>query len=85
MKKRKTKQGFYILRRARKSDKTFSYRESIRLAYFELEKRKAYIIKRRGTNNVIYVSQDIEEAKRILLFFNDRKQYKRNHRLKTNR
>lgn len=70
MKIRVKKKGLFIIRRAKKSDKSFHFRESIRLAYFEIEKKKAYIIKKRGTNNVIYVGQCRKEAYRLYSFLN---------------
>lgn len=71
MKIRTKKKGSFIIRRAKKSDKSFNFRESIRLAYFEIEKKKAYIVKKRGVNNVIYVSQNKKEANRLLQFLNN--------------
>ena len=43
MKKRYTKKGEFICRRQKPSDKSFSLKESYRLAYFEVMNRPAYI------------------------------------------
>ena len=70
MKKRYTKKGEFICRRQKSSDKSFSLKESYRLAYFEIMNRPAYIIRKRKINNVIYVGRDKGEANRLLKFFN---------------
>lgn len=70
MKIKTKKKGLFIIRRAKSSDKSFNFRECIRLAYFQLEQKKAYIIKRRGSNNVILVTQNKKEAERLLKFLN---------------
>ena len=58
MKKRNTKKGEFVCRRQKPSDKSFSLKESYRLAYFEVMNRPAYIIRKRKINNVIYVGRD---------------------------
>lgn len=70
MKKRNTEKGEFICRRHKPSDKSFSLKESYRLAYFEIMNRPAYIIRKRKINNVIYVGRDKKEANRLLKFFN---------------
>lgn len=70
MKRRTTKKGEFICRRQKPSDKSFSIRESYRLAYFEIVNRPAYIVRKRKVNNVIYVGRDKREADRLLKFFN---------------
>lgn len=70
MKRRIQKKGKFIFRRLKKSDRTFMLKESYSMAYFEITNRKAYIIKMRGTNNVIYCSQKKQEALRLLNFLN---------------
>lgn len=70
MKKRNTKKGEFVCRRQKPSDKSFSLKESYRLAYFEVMNRPAYIIRKRKINNVIYVGRDKREADRLLKFFN---------------
>lgn len=70
MKRRITKKGKFILRRQKRSDKSFSYRESIRLAYFEMVGKPAYIVRKREVNNVIYVGRDKVEAIRLTDFLN---------------
>ena len=70
MKKKKKKKGEFICRRQKSSDKSFSLKESYRLAYFEIMNRPAYIIRKRKINNVIYVGRDKREANRLLKFFN---------------
>lgn len=70
MKKRNTKKGEFICRRQKPSDKSFSLKESYRLAYFEIMSKPAYIIRKRKINNVIYVGRDKREANRLLGFFN---------------
>lgn len=70
MKKRITKKGDFICRRQKPSDKSFSLKESYRLAYFEIMSKPAYIIRKRKINNVIYVGRDKREANRLLKFFN---------------
>lgn len=70
MKRRIQKKGTFIFRRLKKTDRTFMLRESCRMAYFEITNRKAYIIKKRGTNNVIYCSQNKKEALRLLNYLN---------------
>jgi hypothetical protein len=70
MKKRDTKKGEFICRRQKPSDKSFSLKESYRLAYFEIMSKPAYIIRKRKINNVIYVGRDKREANRLLKFFN---------------
>lgn len=70
MKKRNTKKGEFICRRQKPSDKSFSLKESYRLAYFEIMNRPAYIIRKRKINNAIYVGRDEREANRLLKFFN---------------
>lgn len=73
MKRRTNKKGEFILRRQKPSDKSFSYRESIRLAYFEMIRKPAYIIRKRKVNNVIYVGRDRHEANRLVHFLNNRR------------
>lgn len=70
MKIKTKKKGLFIIRRAKSSDKSFNFRECVRLAYFQLKKKKAYIIKRRGSNNVILVTQNKKDAERLLKFLN---------------
>ena len=70
MKKRNTKKGEFVCRRQKPSDKSFSLKESYRLAYFEVMNRPAYIIRKRKINKVIYVGRDKREADRLLKFFN---------------
>lgn len=70
MKKRITKKGDFICRRQKPSDKSYSLRESYRLAYFEVIGKPAYVIRKRKINNVIYVGRDKKEANRLLKFFN---------------
>ena len=52
MKKRNTKKGEFVCRRQKPSDKSFSLKESYRLAYFEVMNRPAYIIRKRKINRV---------------------------------
>lgn len=73
MKRKTSKKGVFICRRQKTSDKSFSYRESIRLAYFEMIGKPAYIIRKRKVNNVIYVGRDRDEANRLINFLNNRK------------
>lgn len=70
MKKRNTKKGEFICRRQKPSDKSFTFKESYWLAYFEIINRPAYIIRKRKINNVIYVGRNKREADRLLKFFN---------------
>lgn len=70
MKKRYTKKGEFICRRQKPSDKSFLFKESFRLAYFEMTNRSAYIIRKRKINNVIYVGRNKREANRLLKFLN---------------
>lgn len=70
MKKRYTKKGEFICRRQKPSDKSFLFKESFQLAYFEMTNRSAYIIRKRKINNVIYVGRNKREANRLLKFFN---------------
>ena len=70
MKKRNTKKGEFVCRRQKPSDKSFSLKESYRLAYFEVMNRPAYIVRNRKINNVIYVGRDKREADGLLKFFN---------------
>ena len=70
MKKRNTKKGEFVCRRQKPSDKSFSLKESYRLAYFEVMNRPAYNIRKRKISNVIYVGRDKREADRLLKFFN---------------
>lgn len=72
MKRRTTKKGEFICRRQKPSDKSFSIRESYRLAYFEIVNRPAYIVRKRKVNNVIYVGRDRREANKLLNFFNNK-------------
>lgn len=70
MKKRITKKGEFICRRQKESDKTFSYREAVRLAYFKMIGKPAYIVRKRKVNYVIYVGRDKVEANRLTDFLN---------------
>lgn len=72
MKKRNTKKGEFICRRQKSSDKSFSIRESYRLAYFEIMNKPAYIVRKRKVNNAIYVGMDKKEALRIADFLNNK-------------
>ena len=70
MKKRNTKKGEFVCRRQKPSDKSFSLKESYRLAYFEVMNRQAFIIRIRMFNIVIYVGRVNRVAVRLLKFFN---------------
>lgn len=77
MKKRITKKGEFICRRQKPSDRTCTFRESVRLAFFEIMNKPAYVVRKRKVNNVIYVGRDKMEAKRLINFYNKQATLKR--------
>ena len=62
MKRRITKKGEFICRRQNDSDKSFMIRESMRLAFFEMEGKPAFVVRKRKCNNVILVTRNKKEA-----------------------
>lgn len=73
MNNRRKNKGVYICRRLRNTDMTFSIKVSYRLAYFCMSGKRAYIVKKRGTNNVIEVFKRKSQASNFLKFMNNKK------------
>ena len=72
MNKRIAKKGLFICRRQKRTGKSFSFRECIRLAYFEQKGKPAYVVRKRKVNNVIYVGEYKGEALKIARFCNSK-------------
>lgn len=62
MKRRVTKKGEFICRRQNDHGKSFLFRESMRLAFFEMEGKPAFVVRKRKFNNVILVTRNKKEA-----------------------
>lgn len=76
MKKRVAKKGIFICRRQKNTDKSFSFRECIRIAYFEQRGKPAYVVRKRKVNNVIHVCESKMEALSIANFCNSKSKNK---------